>query len=139
MSDLLARIERDEAVTDQEIFDHAATVILKQGGRSVRTQRGNVVCCYRGKGGAMCAVGALIPDSLYSKKMEGQATSGGLGVSALASRGLLPPSLRPHEDMLSEMQAAHDVALDGARFAETYKLAMRTIAHKHKLSGAVVA
>ncbi len=53
----------------QEIFDRAATHLLKQMKKSTR----NDTCLYRGPRKTSCAIGCLIPDELYSKEFEGRA------------------------------------------------------------------
>ena len=54
----------------QQIFNKVATHLLKQNKRSI--DKGTDVCLYRGPNGTKCAVGVLIPDSLYLKTMEGR-------------------------------------------------------------------
>lgn len=51
----------------QEIFEKAATHLLKQGVKSTDDGR----CRYRGPDNTMCAVGALIPDNAYDPDFEG--------------------------------------------------------------------
>lgn len=55
-------------MTKQEIFDKVAVHLLTQKEPSL-DEKGD--CMYRGAdGSAMCAVGCLIPDELYSDEME---------------------------------------------------------------------
>lgn len=56
----------------QEIFDTALAHLRKQGKPAMN--KGGV-CMYRGPGGTMCAVGALIPDDLYVFDMENRSAS----------------------------------------------------------------
>lgn len=53
--------------TLQEIFDIVAKHLLTQGKKSVNHSG---ICYYRGKNGAKCAAGALIPDDQYDPKFE---------------------------------------------------------------------
>jgi len=55
----------------QEIFDTVARHLLTQKQRAVTTTQKGDVCAYRGADGTKCALGCLIPDSLYSPDMEG--------------------------------------------------------------------
>lgn len=63
-------------MTRQEIYDIVKQHLLTQG---VRSQKESSVfgaeCAYRGDNGLKCAVGALIPDSLYKPEMEGKRAS----------------------------------------------------------------
>ena len=49
-----------------KLINTIATHLAKQQKRSV-TEKG---CAYRGDGGTMCAVGCLIPDELYTDRIE---------------------------------------------------------------------
>lgn len=51
-----------------EQFGKVANHLIKQGRRSLAPD--GVGCMYRGEGGMKCAIGAIIPDHLYSEKME---------------------------------------------------------------------
>jgi|ERR1043166_3582484 hypothetical protein len=57
-------------MTDQETFDKVARHLLTQKERSMCLNNTN--CAYRGVDGLKCAVGALIPDELYTPDLEGQ-------------------------------------------------------------------
>lgn len=50
-------------MNSQQMFDKVAKHLLTQNAKSR--------ALYRGRGGMMCAIGCLIPDDLYSPKMEG--------------------------------------------------------------------
>ncbi len=58
--------------TQQEIFDIAATHLLRQNSKSARhsSNSHSVACLYRGRGDLKCAIGIFIPDDLYDKDME---------------------------------------------------------------------
>lgn len=59
-----------ELGTHQEIFDKVANHLLTQNEPSMFDDSTNSLCAYRGSKGTMCAVGCLIPDSLYSPEFE---------------------------------------------------------------------
>lgn len=61
---------------DQHLFDVVADHLLTQKAKSLSTdamrEKGNPLgCAYRGANGMKCAVGVMIPDELYSPKLEG--------------------------------------------------------------------
>ena len=105
-----------DGYTLQEAFDKAVTHLAQQRCRStlLRTEAESigiddpVFCAYRGRKGRSCVVGALIPDILYSKELEGG------GVSTLP-KGLVR-KLLPWEEygraagFLERMQDIHDCA-----------------------------
>ena len=51
--------------TSQEVFDVVAKHLLTQNAKSM-DDPWDEMCAYRGENGRRCAVGALIPDDLYS-------------------------------------------------------------------------
>lgn len=62
-------------LTKQEAFDQMVAHLREQKAFSIRKldiADGETIpgCAYRGEGGVKCAVGCLIPDNLYSPKME---------------------------------------------------------------------
>lgn len=91
-------------LTAQMLFDLVAEHLLAQGERSViaRDALGGGNCAYHGNGGLRCAVGVVILDHEYSITMEG------CPVVELATRGLLPPRLKPHVPLLRDLQNVHD-------------------------------
>jgi len=58
-------------MTKQEIFDKIAVHLLTQNAVSVGPGD-NQMCKYRTDDGLSCAIGCLIPDELYVKKLEGK-------------------------------------------------------------------
>jgi hypothetical protein len=60
-------------MTNQEVFDKVAIHLLTQNKKSIHPKSsGNIgTCLYRGPDGLKCAVGAMIPDELYSPTFEG--------------------------------------------------------------------
>lgn len=99
MTDLLTRIEQNQPVEAQELYDYIVEAIVKQGRPSVGD---NDRCLYRGPDGLKCAAGHVIPDSMYSENMEGK------DVHSLMCKKQMPKSLIPHEKLLRAMQSAHD-------------------------------
>lgn len=90
-------------MTPQEIFTRVKAHLLKQGVRSMDGRR----CGYRGQDGTSCAVGCLIPDSLYHAELEGYAASS-LEVGGVLQRaGVLDPGCS-YWDLLSALQKCHD-------------------------------
>lgn len=97
--------------TDQQIFDIAATHLLKQGRRATAPAGG---CRYRAvqPDGAVlkCAVGALIPDELYEPDLENWQVGSLVTISPI--RGLFQtPKLDRTVSMLRELQCLHDETL----------------------------
>lgn len=83
----------------QEIFDKAATHLIKQNRRAI----GNG-CMYRADNGLMCAVGALIPEELYNPKMESDSVEGIMHEFPEIETFLGKENL----DLLSSLQTLHD-------------------------------
>ncbi|MGQ7794435.1 hypothetical protein ACUN0C_18675 [Faunimonas sp. B44] len=78
----------------QEAFDTVVRHLFKQGKQA---KFGG--CVYRGPEGTKCAVGCLIPDELYSPKLEGRS------VFSLPQRVL---DQLPAPSLLDKLQQAHD-------------------------------
>ena len=108
-----------------EIFNYVIDHLRHQGKKSMARDRpvfNPGFCAYRGDGGTMCAVGALITDDEYDREWEGR------GVARLAGERDLPASLRerlsPHVAMLIDLQRFHDNflgspdAFEHGRFSE---------------------
>ena len=93
--------------TSQQVFDYVVNALRKQGKPSVAKSGliGAGTCKYRGPKGLKCAVGHLIPLSIYSREMEGNNMSS-LHWKQDAYPELAP--LWPHSQLLSDLQAAHD-------------------------------
>lgn len=99
MTDLLVRIEHDEPVEAQELFEYIAKHLIQQGGRATD----NSVCAYRGTHGRTCAAGCVIPDKLYRPDMEGSVVN--------SDHFPLPASLRRHTGLVRDLQLVHDTSL----------------------------
>lgn len=59
--------------TDQDVFDYIVGALLKQNKQSADSDN---MCQYKSKDGCKCAVGQVISDEEYDKKMEGQTIRG---------------------------------------------------------------
>jgi hypothetical protein len=58
--------------TKQEIFDQVLQHLRTQKQASLISNSDGKDCAYRGDHGLKCAIGAFIPDHLYSPEMEGK-------------------------------------------------------------------
>jgi hypothetical protein len=88
-------------MTNQEIFDKVHTHLLTQ--RTAAIENGS--CAYRA-GTQTCAVGALIPDALYTTEIEGASVatliSQGASVATLISQG----DTCPHHQLATTLKQA---------------------------------
>lgn len=91
-----------------DVFNHVVEHLRRQGCQSLLDHEGN--CAYRGDGGTMCAIGALIADEEYDPTWEGH------GIDVLMEADLLPPDLKNRIEsnlvMLSDLQYFHDCCLE---------------------------
>lgn len=100
-----ARAEGGGSMTPQEIFDTVAVHLIKQGRKSLD----GLKCRYRAADGCRCAVGALIPDSLYHEAMEGMPVD----VLAAAFHSELPGWFSDDLQLLQALQRVHDLNSTG--------------------------
>jgi hypothetical protein len=114
-------------LTLQEVFDKAATHLLKQG---VRSYKNGVTCLYRGPNGTMCAVGALIDDAHYVPSLERKPADNLYVMEALRLSGVPADAAA---ELLIELQRLHDKLEPAAWNAE-----LRYIAAEHGLDDSVV-
>ncbi len=106
-------------LTEQEIFDKVVGHLFKQGKRATRwtwcrkydasthsgwsdAQDYTETCAYRSDEGLKCAIGILIPDGLYDKKMEG------IRVAMMIEDYELPAYFKNNAALLDSLQQAHD-------------------------------
>lgn len=87
-------------MTEQEIFDKVWNHFVVN--KAPQSRSSKKLCRYRGPNGEMCAVGLLIPDEIYSKKMEG------LRVGELINIGMLDGDFIKHKILLDRLQTIHD-------------------------------
>lgn len=119
--------------TKQEVFDAAVKGLASQGFQQSMADLeaiGKVGCAYRGSDGLRCAVGHLIPDSIYTSEMEDMRASALLGkypeVSALFSEDI-------SREFLDALQWCHDTA-DYAYGIRSMQRRLRDLAARYKLS-----
>lgn len=94
-------------MNNREVFEKVKAHLLTQGKRSMgpRNDETNTIrCAYRGDNGAMCAIGCLIPDELYSPTLEGHDSSHCDIRTVLAKAGFESID----KSMLSVLQRMHD-------------------------------
>ena len=122
--------------TLQEVFDVVAEHLLKQGVQSrIETVDGlgnqdYVGCAYRSECGTLkCAVGVLIPEEKYTKKLEG--TGVGHVLRCLDSWGVVEKDAVMHS-LLTSLQKVHDES-ETMGF-ENWEKALIYVAKKHKLN-----
>lgn len=96
----------------QKLFDDALAHARKQNCKSVVSDGAdNTMCAYRGTGGRMCFVGALIPNSLYDVKFENETVCAVLGASPLLQNYFCDNYSASMEDIeiaLEYLQSIHD-------------------------------
>ena len=89
-------------MTKQEIFDKVITHLRKQNKKATNIFGG---CEYKNVNGLRCAVGCLIPDDMYDKKMELSSTVDGLFRDFLEIQKLLG---KRNKDFLTRIQVIYD-------------------------------
>lgn len=120
----------------QAIFNTVKAHLLAQGRKAEREgYDGYPGCVYRADNGDKCAVGCLIPDDLYSPKMEGtkarqliaenEALARHLGISKEEDGGY------PEREFIQSLQHIHD-----NRDPSNWSAALDTFAVEHELSAA---
>ena len=117
--------------TQQQMFDFMVNHLRSQGKPSVNTldQSCEPLCMYRGSNGLMCAIGCMIPDSLYDSDLEGESVSMYLrvvGVSREAGTRSFLSMAQPylHDDLSGELPEDFLTLLEenAINLAEVYKL-----------------
>jgi hypothetical protein len=95
--------------TKQQVFDEVVAHLREQRVCSMGGKANSFQCLYRGPNNTKCAVGALIPDSVYAKQMEGKnvvallMTYPNLRVSV--------PEIDAYSTMLGTLQGIHDSSM----------------------------
>lgn len=92
-----------DPLSNQQIFDKVAVHLFTQGKQS---ENKSGTCLYRGRQNTSCAVGCLIPDSLYERDMEENIYEA-LYDSFPQIRTLFGSHSK---DLLIELQLVHDVS-----------------------------
>lgn len=66
-----------EPLSKQQVFNRVTAHLLIQGKAAMAAvDDGSLECAYRTPEGLKCAIGALIPDEIYSPKMENTSAAG---------------------------------------------------------------
>jgi hypothetical protein len=112
----------------QEIFDTVATHLFTQGRRAINDIDR---CLYKTDSGLKCAVGCLIPDDMYSSKMENN------DLITIIDRYTLPKYFARNQDMLSRLQTIHDEDYAWGT-TEDMKDALKKVARNHHLKMSVL-
>lgn len=94
-------------MTNQEAFDGALFHLRKQ---KLPAKRGHLRL-YRMEGGFMCGIGALIPDSIYSKDMEYNSVFDLLCIKKDQYPELVNHFKDVNIGLLSDIQEVHDYQL----------------------------
>lgn len=84
----------------QDIFDTVTRHLFTQGKAAYNSTDG---CVYRGPDGTSCAVGCIMPDSVYRKGMEGSSIN-----DLLQSNFKIPQWMVKNEGLLGDLQSVHD-------------------------------
>ena len=117
----------------QDIFDTVAKHLFTQGQQSIV----NGICQYRDENDHSCAVGCLIPDSIYETKFEGQPINW-----LLAECDLLRDTLGGENDvLLMSLQSLHDQRsndCDPWLTTLDMQIALADVASIHGLSAAIL-
>lgn len=92
--------------TEQEVFDQAASHILRQNKKSLNPN--GIGCAYRGNDGLKCAAGCFISDDEYKPAMDSYGMEAlGLGWDDMINEGFAPTQ---HNRLINELQGIHDIA-----------------------------
>lgn len=114
---------------NQEIFDSVARHLLTQRSKSVLIGGG---CAYRGVAGQKCAIGALIPDKVYTPEIEGMGVGEALNRFPECFPGIDQEDSKPLS-LLMRLQRLHDNELPSS-----WRAALRATAEFFSLSPAVL-
>lgn len=96
-------------MTAQKIFNTVVTHLHTQGKQAMGKRGNNEICLYRGRRGTSCAVGCLIPDELYSRKMEKKGVNRVFGMFPEVKKTIVGKD-QNKVDLLGDLQNAHDDA-----------------------------
>lgn len=120
--------------TPQEVLDTVAQHLIEQKAKSLNDSLAVLdagpECLYRNSDGMKCAVGALIPDSVYRKEFERFPSVFQLIDSVSEVRSLFGEEiLRTHHvNLLRQLQDIHDTCS-----VESWPHALRNVADLHDL------
>ncbi len=127
----------------QEIFDKVATHLFTQGKPAIEDQ----TCKYRDSEGNSCAVGCLIPDEMYTPKLDDfnlysklPMDKQGTGIRQHLDNNVIPlPDFINSENLnlLIALQSVHD---DGAYWEDNLemKIALKRVAKSYCLDYSIL-
>ncbi|WP_233867248.1 hypothetical protein [Paraburkholderia adhaesiva] len=100
------------AMDAQALFDHIACHLILQDCvcRHVSPD-GDVTCLYRDAQGRACAIGAIVPDSLYAQELEGRSLGNlipFLSYTGPQAARMLAQFMERHLGLLAPLQGIHD-------------------------------
>lgn len=125
-----------DKISAQEIFD---TVVTHLSGMTERSTAHSMIgdgCAYRGKDGAMCAVGCLINDDEYNHEMDD--LDGDSSILSIYERNLLPHRLIPHLRLLEALQSVHDRSDNWTSNKLEMKIRLGIVAERFGLDGSMI-
>jgi hypothetical protein len=86
--------------SEQELYDYIGTFLIKQGKQS----KNGDGCIYRGPNGTKCAVGCVISDHYYRKRMDND----GYSALEMIKSFKLPKFFHKFDKFLDDAQNVHD-------------------------------
>lgn len=123
-------------MTKQEVFDKVARHLLTQRVKAVTSMYTlTPKCVYRSENGLSCAIGCLIPDSLYTSAIEGTPVRGGSGTLLLTvlRKANVPVDNYADVSFLSDLQGVHDLCP-----VEAWKDQLLQVAVRYELNAAAI-
>ncbi|MGF6792730.1 hypothetical protein [Paraburkholderia sp. 35.1] len=116
----------------QDVFDIVAWQLLRQNGQSMAHESAR--CRYRAPDGKRCAVGWLIPDDVYSPRLEHLGVRDVAAILCKTDHGIrFAEFLCRHMSLLRDLQGMHD-----ARAPAEWPAALREIARGYGLRETVI-
>lgn len=119
--------------TAQETFD---TVVTHLAGMTHRSMVGET-CVYRAPDGNKCAVGCLITDNEYQKKLEGLPVRHIINVQSDVMP-VFADDYACHKDMLARLQDIHDQLDYWTGNREDMKNQLRGVARQYEVSPDII-
>lgn len=124
-----------KTMKEQDVFDYVTRHLFRQGEKCVD----GVSCKYRAKRGRRnleCAVGALIPDKYYDKKMENKVINSDDFLNICEEKSVtLSRFMTKNKDLLRDLQQVHDdLGLNNHwKDTKTMKIHLQKVAEKFEL------
>ena len=121
-------------MNNQEVFDKVSTHLFTQGKRAI--DKGTDHCKYR-YNGLSCAVGCLIPDSLYQDDLEG------VGIQLILEtdedyKDIIDFFAGVDVELLSQLQSVHD-DINNFESTEIMQEQLFYIADKFRLNAGILS